>query len=203
MKLGLLTDIHERVEPLSAALARFRQQRVDQVVVLGDLYEMGTALEETCRLLAEANVIGVWGNHDFGLCGHSGAEERLRYDETVQRVMGRLQPRLELEGCHFSHVEPWLDPERLEDLWYYDGPPDEQQKFERIFDSVPHRILFAGHFHKWLIVRPDGIVPWDACRPLRLAEGRHFVVVGAVCEGHSAIFDTKTSQLTPFRDPLS
>ena len=80
MKLGLLTDIHEHVAPLAAALNRFRQQRVDQVVVLGDLFELGTALEETCRLLDEARAIGVWGNHDFGLCGHSGAEARLRYE---------------------------------------------------------------------------------------------------------------------------
>ncbi|MFN9374394.1 MAG: metallophosphoesterase family protein [Planctomycetaceae bacterium] len=201
MKLGLLSDVHEKVELLALTLARFRQQRVDQIVILGDLYETGTDLEETCRLLDEAGAVGVWGNHDFFLCGPRKAEERAEYGRSVQRVMQSLQPRLELADCHFSHVEPWLNPESLHDLRYYDGRPDEHRKFDRIFDAVPNRLLFAGHFHKWLIVRPDGIVEWDAIQPIRLERGRYFVVVGAVCEGDSAIYDTETCELTPFRDP--
>ncbi|MFN9374393.1 MAG: metallophosphoesterase family protein [Planctomycetaceae bacterium] len=203
MKLGLLSDIHEQVESLALALDRFRQQKVDQVVVVGDLFEMGTAIEETCRLLEEAGAVGVWGNHDFGLCGPAADDARAHYGPAVQRVMRALQPRLELEDCHFSHVEPWLNPESLEDLWYYDGPPDDHHGFDRIFGAVPHRLLFVGHFHKWLIVRPDGIVEWDAIRPIHLEEGRYFVVVGAACQGHSAIYDTETFELTPFQDPVS
>src|SRR4051794_33669799 len=37
--------------------------------------------------------------------------------------MAALRPRLEVEGCLFVHVEPWLDPERIEDLWYFDDEP--------------------------------------------------------------------------------
>ena len=202
MKLGLLSDIHEHAEPLASALHRFRQQRVDQVVVLGDLFEMGAAIEETCRLLEEAGAVGVWGNHDFGLCGRAADGARARYGESVQRVMQALQPRLELADCHFSHMEPWLNPECLDDLWFYDGPPDEHCDFDRIFHAVPNRMLFAGHFHKWQIVQPQRIVAWDAIRPIHLEQGRYFVVVGPVCQGHSAIYDTEACQLTPFRDPV-
>jgi len=38
MKLGLLTDIHEQVDHLRSALDQFRQERVEQVVFLGDLF---------------------------------------------------------------------------------------------------------------------------------------------------------------------
>ena len=69
MKLGLITDIHEHADQLRRALARLRDERVDQIVLLGDMFEMGSRLDETCELLAGANVCGVWGNHDFGLCG--------------------------------------------------------------------------------------------------------------------------------------
>ena len=41
MKLGLLADIHESNELLQVALDRFRAEDVDQVVVLGDLFELG------------------------------------------------------------------------------------------------------------------------------------------------------------------
>lgn len=203
MKLGLLADIHERVAPLETALRRFREQGVDQVVILGDLVEMTDSLEETCRLLDDAGAIGVWGNHDFGLCQPSLDRGMKELSETGKRVFGTLKPRLEIEGCFFSHVEPWLDPETLEGLWYFDGPPDEHFQFDRIFQAIPHRLMFTGHYHKWLIVRPDGIEPWKATSSIRLTTGRYFVVVGPLCEGHSAIFDTETSELTPFCDPIA
>ena len=40
MKLGILADIHEHVEYLSRSLATFSEQGVDQVVVLGDVFEL-------------------------------------------------------------------------------------------------------------------------------------------------------------------
>src|SRR5947208_2163570 len=68
MRLGLLADIHEEVDLLRLALDRFRHEAVDQVVVLGDVAETGERLTETTLLLAGAGAVGVWGNHDFGLC---------------------------------------------------------------------------------------------------------------------------------------
>jgi predicted phosphodiesterase len=200
MKLGLITDIHEQVEHLHSAIDRFRREQVDQVVVIGDLFQMGEQIEETCRLLAEANAIGVWGNHDFGLCAGPDDDTRGRYPEAVIDYMTSLRPRLDVGGCHFTHVEPWLDPGRLEDLWYFDGPPDEHGKLSRIFGAVPNRIMFAGHFHKWLLATPVGISGWQGEAPIRLDTGRWFVVVGALCDGRFAIFDTETSELVPFNE---
>jgi hypothetical protein len=113
--------------------------------------------------------------------------------------MTSLRPRLEVEGCYFTHVEPWLDPEEITDLWYFDGPPDEHFKLERIFNAVPNRVMFAGHFHQWLLATPKGIAAWNGRGPIRLLEGeRYFVVVGALCEGQFAVFDTETAVLMPF-----
>ncbi len=124
MRLGLIADIHEHVEFLRVALDRFRQKRVDQIVVLGDVFEMGERIEETCRLLAEAHAVGVWGNHDFGLCDNPSDSMWAKYPASVIEYMTTLRPRMELDGCYFAHVEPWLDPEDIHDLWFVDGPPD-------------------------------------------------------------------------------
>jgi hypothetical protein len=200
MKLGLLTDIHEHVEHLRSALHSFAGERVDQVVVIGDLFQMGERIEETCRLLVEAGAVGVWGNHDFGMCVEPTEKMRAKYPAVVLDFMTSLRPRLDIEGCYFAHVEPWLNPEELADLWCFDGPPDEHGKLDRIFDAVPHRIMFAGHYHKWLLAAPDGINDWNGDRPVNLAKGRYFVVVGALCEGQFAVFDTDRSQLVPFNE---
>lgn len=199
MKLGLVTDIHEQVEPLRTALDCFAREQVDQIVCIGDLFLDGEFIEETCRLLAEAGVIGVWGNHDYGLCVEPDIEVREKFPTAVIEYMSSLRPRLEVAGCYFAHVEPWLNPEEITDLWYYEGPPDEPSKLDRIFNAVPNRIIFAGHYHKWLLASPDGISDWRGERPICLLDDdRQFVVVGAICEGRYAIFDTDTSMLVPF-----
>ena len=199
MRLGLVTDVHEQVEHLRSALDRFHQERVDLVIVLGDLFLMGERIEETCRLLAEAKAVGVWGHHDYGLCREVSEEVLSKYGR-VMDFMSSLRPRLDIDGCHFTHVEPWLDPENLTDLWYFDGPPNEHGKLARIFSAVPNRLMFAGHFHKWLLATPDGIGGWKGDVPVRLTNGRYFVVVGALCEGRYATFDTDTSELVPFNE---
>lgn len=198
MKLGIITDIHEHVEHLRAALDRLRREGVDQIVFVGDVFEMGVRIEECCRLLAEAHVIGVWGNHDFGLCYHVPDIIRRRYPAAVIDYMTSLRPRLEIGGCHFCHIEPWLDATDVSDLWNCEGPPDHPKKLRQIFKAVPHQFLFAGHFHRWLLARPTAFVDWPGDAPIRLDQGRYFIVVDALFDGCFATFDTNTLELVPF-----
>lgn len=198
MRIGLLTDIHEAVEHATAAIRELRRREVDDIICLGDFCALETRLTEMCDLLLREKVRSVWGNHDFGLCVDLDDDIRQKYPSVVIEYMASLKPRLLVGGCHFTHVEPWLNPENLADLWYFEGPPDDRGKLERIFNAVPNRIMFAGHYHRWLLVTPDGMREWNGDSPIRLDHGRYFVVVGALCEGQFAIFDTDTSELLPF-----
>jgi hypothetical protein len=201
MRIGILADIHDRLRNLRWAIDQLREQGAEHLVVLGDVFELGHRLRETVDLLADADAIGVWGNHDFGLCRDNVEPEDLeQYGDRVLDFMGRLEPRLELEGCLFAHVEPWLDPEKLEDLWFYDGPPETTEKAARSFAAVPNRLIFVGHFHHWLVASPEGLQPWAADRPIVLdAAHRYLVAIHAVCAGWCALFDTGTNELTPFK----
>jgi hypothetical protein len=200
MKIGILADVHENVDGLRWALAVLKEHGADCLVFLGDVCAMHTDLEETVALLDQAGVVGVWGNHDFGLCGgNPTAEDRSRYSPRLLEFMGRLRPRLELDGCLFTHVEPWLDPERIEDLWYVEGIPETPEQVSRIFAAVPNRVMFAGHYHCWLLVAPEGIQEWTGERPIVLGgQTRHLVVVHAVWSGKCALYNTGTNELVPF-----
>jgi predicted phosphodiesterase len=72
MKLGLLADIHEQTEQLRKAIDVLQQHGADRFVVLGDVFEMGNRIEETVCLLQGVAAVGVWGNHDIGLCFDPG-----------------------------------------------------------------------------------------------------------------------------------
>ena len=188
MKLGILTDIHEEHDYLRRALTLLRREGADRLLVIGDVCGTLTDLEETVALLDDAGAAGVWGNHDFGLCGDNPTDEdRLRFSDRLLTFMGRLRPRLEVEGFLFTHVEPWLDPEKIEDLWYFDGPPETPEQVARIFAAVPNRVMFVGHYHRWLLVTPEGIQPWAGDGPIVLEVGnRYLVAIDAVCQGKCA-----------------
>ena len=103
MKLGLITDIHEHAANLRAALAILQKENVDEIILLGDIAESGGALDETCGLLSEAGIRGVWGNHDFGLCADPSPEMQEKFAATTLQYFSRLQPTLAIDECHFSH----------------------------------------------------------------------------------------------------
>ena len=54
MLIGLVTDIHDHVEPLARALELFRRRKVDLVVTLGDSCDAFTRCE-LCPLACGAN----------------------------------------------------------------------------------------------------------------------------------------------------
>jgi predicted phosphodiesterase len=199
MKLGLLADIHEHARQLRQAIAVLQQQGAEQFVVLGDVFERGKHIEETVSLLQQVGAVGVWGNHDIGLCFDPGEEVCRGYSPAVLAFMGGLQPHLEIDGCWFSHVEPWLDPFKVEDLWYLDGPPDSPEKLARSFAAVPHRVMFIGHMHRWLLGTPEGLLPWEGDRQVFLDRSRRYLAcVHAVWDGKCALFDSQAGHLTPF-----
>jgi predicted phosphodiesterase len=200
MLLGLLADIHEAVEPLREALGLFAHHRVDAILHVGDICEMHRRLDDTVALLQRAGVVGVWGNHDFGLCRDVDDDTRHRFSADVIEYMGTLQPALAREDCLFTHVEPWLDANDVLQLWYFDGRPDTPDKLARSFAAVSQRVLFSGHLHDWFLATPEGQIPWDGSASIQLAPpGRYLVILHALVRGHCALYETKTGELVPLR----
>ncbi len=198
MRLGLLADVHEALPQLREALAAFRALAVDEVIVLGDVCCTGSHLAETLALLREAGAAGVWGNHDFGLCRPGPHDFAGQYPAELLAYAQTYQPRLVRDDCHFSHVEAWLNPEVLEQLWYFGEMPTTPERLAQSFAAVPQRVLFSGHVHRWYAATDEGPVAWDGTRPLLLARGRRwYVVLNAVCQGWAAVYDTGTGELLP------
>lgn len=198
MRLGLITDVHEDVDHLKRSLEALQGQRIDRLVLLGDVCHMSERLEETVAMLAEAQAEGVWGNHDFGLCDKPINELRDDYSAGLLRFMRGLAPRLEIEGCLFTHVEPWLDPTRLEDLWWFEGMPDTPARVGQSLAAYTNRVMFIGHFHRWFAATAEGPIEWRGEAPLVLRpDCRYLIGVGAVCEGWCGVFDTDQARLTP------
>ena len=205
MRIGIVTDIHDQVELLAQTLAALRAAGVDAIVSLGDttdFFGKWNKAREVAKLLREAGVVGVWGNHDHPLCRNVTEEIRFRFLSPTCDYFATFQPRLEIGGCHFTHIEPFLDPEKVEDLWTFEGRPEDEDRVAKSFAAVPHRAAFMGHFHRWLALTGAGRVAWDGTTPLHFEpEKRYLVVVGPLFRGDFAIMDTDRWILEPHRLP--
>jgi hypothetical protein len=205
MRIGIVTDIHDEVALLARALATLRGANVDAIVTLGDntdFFGKWNKAREVAALLREASVVGVWGNHDFNLCRNVTEETRFRFLGKTCDYFASLQPRLELGGCHFSHIEPFLDPGEPTDLWTFEGRPEDEDRAARSFAAIPHRAAFMGHFHRWLALTETGRVEWDGSAPLPFEpEKRYLVVVAPLFRGEFAVIDTDRWVLEPHKLP--
>jgi predicted phosphodiesterase len=199
MRIGILADIHEDVEALRQGLGLLRREGVDRLVVLGDLFYSGRRAAETADLLIGAGAVGVWGNHDLGLSHEPRPELLARFPRRVFDFLKTLGPRLEVGGCFFSHGLPQWDA--TDPVAYYLGDrPETPAGLAGSFAASACRVTFVGHFHRWLIATPEGIIPWGGTEAASLGpERRYLVVVAAVCDGWCAVYDTASAQLVPHR----
>lgn len=204
MRLGLVTDVHNHAAELAAALAAFRARGVDRVVTIGDTcdaFGRGDGAGAVAALLAGCSAVGVWGNHDFTLCRDVPAEVAARYPPAVLDVMARMEPRLVVGDCYFSHKESSVDPHDVAQLWdVSDRPLDLMERARLAFAAADSRWQFVGHYHRWWAATPGGPTGWAGGGPLRFEPGqRYFVVVAPVCEGWCGILDTDVGRLEPLR----
>jgi Calcineurin-like phosphoesterase superfamily domain len=199
MRMGLLADIHENVDRLAKSIACCRREGVDRLFTLGDIFETGARFAEAVDLLREADVDGVWGNHEFGLfAGRGDSVERI-FDWRSLDYMRRLEARMEVAGVLLGHVLPCLDPMDVTQPWYVERIPETAESLARNFDAFEQHRMFVGHFHRWHAVTPDGALDWSGDRPIRFDHDRRYlVVVGAVCDGWCAVYDSEVDVLTPF-----
>ena len=199
MRIGILADIHEDVEALSQALDLLRREGAGPLVVLGDLFYAGPRIAQTADLLIEAGAVGVWGNHDLGLCLEPEPQILARYPGRVFDFLRTLGPRLEVDGCLFSHGLPQWDATDPT-AYYLEDRPESAAGLAGSLAASACRVTFVGHFHRWLIATPEGIIPWDGKEAISLGpERRYLVVVAAVCDGWCAEYDTSSGRLVPHR----
>lgn len=204
MRLGIVTDVHNHTAALAGALAIFRERGVDRVVTIGDTCDpflKDDRAGHLASLLDGCGATGVWGNHDFTLCWNPPDAVRERYPPQVLGVMTRMEPRLVIGDCHFSHMESSVDPFDVAQLWDHgDSPLDLMQRARLAFAATDSLRQFVGHYHRWWAATPEGPIAWAGDGPLHLdARKRYFVVVAATCDGWCAILDTDQGLLEPLR----
>jgi hypothetical protein len=197
MKIGILADIHGHVGNLKKAIARLRLERVDLFVVLGDVIYNGVNAPETVAMLKDCEAVGVFGNHELGLCVDPRDDLRRRYDDYILDFFQSLKPQFETGELLFSHTLP--DQDASDPFSYFLGPhPEEEGALDNCFAKFSQHVIMTGHFHKWFAATPAGRIAWSGEDPIKLdPHQRYFFVIDAVMNGHAAVLDDEQKILSP------
>lgn len=67
MRIAFISDLHANLVALEAVLRDIDQQRVDSIVCLGDVGDLGPQPAQVIARLRELNCPGIMGNHDIAL----------------------------------------------------------------------------------------------------------------------------------------
>lgn len=163
MRVAIISDIHGNDLAFEIVEADIQNQRVDQIVCLGDAVQGGPQPARVVQRLRRLGCPIVMGNADAWLVKgeETGNEEispeRLqRMSEVRQWSLSQLTPEdLDFIGGFQSTVELNLE-ESLDLLCFHGSPtsfddillpatPDEE--FQRLLGNYSNRILTGGHTH--------------------------------------------------------
>jgi predicted phosphodiesterase len=206
VRLGIIADIHEDVPALQSALKVLDDEGSDTVIALGDIADDTSRLDETCQILLDAGAVGVWGNHEFGMCFDPDPRAFVGRASCTRQFMASLKPSLCFDDCRFTHVEPHLDPCDLYSMWRDPTSFTLEEQLEKTFTLHSERVFFYGHIHRWLVATSGGEVEWADDQLHLRSPARYSIALSALSDGvgarrlgHFALYDTDTEMLTRFQ----
>ncbi len=180
--IGLFADVHGAQRTLVGALADCRAAGVEQIALLGDLFDRAEQADGCARALAGWPIVGVWGNHEREIA-QAAAEDGALAPETVRLLTALGEEVIVEDVCLMHEATDWG---RVATLARLSGRAT-QAAAGREHDGV--RITFAGHTHHRAARDERG--PIDLGRGvLTIAPARRYLInPGALVAGQYAIWD--------------
>lgn len=159
-RVGLVGDVHAEPERLAAALEWLHGQRVDAILCTGDLADGPGSVDLCCKLLQQAGVKTVRGNHDRWLLddrvrhianAHRLSElgdearqflEELPKTRTFETVRGRLMLCHGMAENDLRKV--WPGTKRM--------PVERSVELDQILAEGELRFVVNGHMHYRVLI---------------------------------------------------
>jgi predicted phosphodiesterase len=177
-RFAIISDIHGNLEALTRAFEVIDEERVENIVCLGDTVGYGANPVECLKLVRSRCSIILLGNHDAASIDLAVANQFTlnaqlsaiwtfgALDEESKKFLHTLQPTHPTADVLFSHGSPY-EP----DEWHYVISEFDTRE---AFHAFTERICFVGHSHIPVIFSEEGDT--DAISET----GRFIVNVGSV-----------------------
>ena len=178
--IGLISDVHATPEPVAEALSIFAKAGVDQVLCAGDIAGYMDQLEQTIRLLVEADCQTIMGNHDLLYLDHHEDEPDNKAIAYLKQLPASYQTIVEDNSLYMVHAQPpdgchggikLLNKEA-------EVQADKLEQWSNKLQTFSYDVLVVGHTHQvfaefmggTLVINPGSSVFNNSCAILRLPE---------------------------------
>ena len=167
-RVGVIGDIHAETSVLAWALPLLQQQRVEYILATGDVADgprQARGVMQACRMLQDAGVIMVLGNHDRWMLDnvHRDFPDATALDEIDRPTRDYLQglpASLEIETplglMLFGHG---LGDNDMASLYPHDHGPalSNNATLQHLIALGRYKIVLSGHTHRRMVRTISGI----------------------------------------------
>lgn len=204
MRLGIFSDVHANIEALSAVMAGFESEEIDEYYCLGDVVGYGASPNECADLVRETARVTILGNHDAAVAGrmdYSYYYEAARQALDLHASVLSPENLAWLESLPYKHVVDDTgvhlchgSPLRLEEFEYIFAP-EQARECLQIYDELGDLTLI-GHSHlcKVFKLRPGEVEELPAQDFTLEKDAKYIVSVGSV--GQPRDYDNRASYTT-------
>lgn len=176
-KIGIISDVHARPEPVEQALAIFARENVDTILCAGDIAGYYDNPEQAVDLLKQVQCKTVIGNHDLAwLDAHP--DESTFVKAYLQALPAKRILNIAGKSVYLVHAAP---PEAVHGgikLLDQQGDiiPQQKQQWQAALAAFDYDILIVGHTHQvyaeqlgsTLVINPGSTAFNHSCMILEL-----------------------------------
>lgn len=209
MRYGIFSDIHSNLGALEAVLEEFKKESIDKYLCVGDVVGYATEPKECIKIVKEAAMITVAGNHDWAAVNLFSTDY---FNPQAREAI--LWTRNNLDEKDGSYLASLKLVYTNEDLTLVHGTLDNPQDFnyltdghiaEETFRALETDVCFVGHTHVpgFFVKYKDDRIHYRQDNEIMIrAENRYIVNVGSVGQPRDGnpscaycIYDTKKKEI--------
>lgn len=201
-RLAILSDVHGNLPALEAVIADMAPFQPDQVIVSGDLINIGPFSAQVMQRVTDLGWATIRGNHEYYLLEHNTPHE----PESRQRWVTLPLLHEQLKGRWYNHIAALPDDLTL---YYPDAPPirvfhglpgDPFQALTRTSSDdevraalagVEESTTISGHYHLSFEHHVDGwhsLNPGSLGAPLDGLQDANYLILDSDGDGWRATF---------------
>jgi len=161
MRFAFISDIHGNLHSLDLVLSDIQQEKVDQIVCLGDVASLGPQPREVIDRLRDLQIPIVMGNHDHYLLNPHLTEDHLPWLRAAELwcleqlstddldFLSTFQPQLNFELDQNTTLLAFHGSPRSNEEFLY--PDTSTSTLEEVFAGQSEQVLVYGHTHVQMV----------------------------------------------------
>ncbi|MCL4869784.1 MAG: metallophosphoesterase [Anaerolineae bacterium] len=159
MRLAIVADIHSNIIALEKVLKAIQQEKVDRIVCLGDVVNIGARPREVIACLRQLDCLTIMGNHDEWMLKPDYHSRKDTVDEVVDMYQWTSEQLTDDDLAYLNSFKStaYLELSPQQNILFFHGSPRSNKDLilaetpdhllDNMFNGCHASLLVGGHSH--------------------------------------------------------